>query len=797
VCRGASQAAVLSSRRKDRMPVNIRRSLLRYSLTAPLVVIPAAVVVMAPDLAQAAADAQLGGVVRDAKTKEKIAGALVYLQCSCLQGQRETTTSEDGIYTFRNLPQGKYTVQVLYTKANVSKSLDLPAGSKFRADFAIDPGNDFTIVGSSSTRSNVLEAGYDAEYGGATGGQIRARRIGGSNKLRGVVVMRVAPRLAAPRLIAATDEALRVAEIAELDAQAVVQISGPIVRDKLFFSVGVAPGGQRNSMIQSFHRRRDKDRDGGYEGCAYENGTSDCAANGNYIDTVKFAEQKFRTGRVDIQASGTLDWQITPKHACASPAAPARSASGAPASACPPAPSPAPSAPTRRRPSAASRASARASSTTPSAPATSATSGVGLDYEGRVNSDKLEIDASAFYSRFQQRRRLAPRRPQAQEAPRCCSRPTPRASNLYDLLDRDGATRLVPGVDGACNNSRLPGLTCPTRTWLSGGLGNYSSYTQDRGGGLFSLTHFLTSRRGGSHQIKYGAEIDNVRFRQNTAYSGSNPADFYNNCPAGPAGRRRVLLRPGRPHKLHHQRRQRPRRQPPQRHRRRRQPRHPHHATATAGCAPSRTTSARSPRRSAPASACPPTTPPSPPRTTASSCRTAGPSCRTSTSTLAPAGSCRTCVTCSAAATSSSGTTSPRASASPTTGPTRARAASTPATGGSSASSRCCSTAALSAASSTSPAPTATPTAAPRPPAASRAATPPACRPSIASTPTRAPRASARAPWSRACAACTPSNSRSATSRRCIEDLVVGVNWLHRTSAAPSRTSRPTAASTT
>ena len=100
--------------------MNLNRSLLKYSLSLPLVTIPAAVVAMAPNFAQAASDVTISGVVTDAKSGEKIKDALVILQCSCLQGQREMTTNADGLYSFRNLPQGKYTVQVLVGQANVT-----------------------------------------------------------------------------------------------------------------------------------------------------------------------------------------------------------------------------------------------------------------------------------------------------------------------------------------------------------------------------------------------------------------------------------------------------------------------------------------------------------------------------------------------------------------------------------------------------------------------------------------------------------------------------------------------------
>jgi hypothetical protein len=568
--------------------------------------------------ARAAEPVVIKGIVKDQNSGKPIEGALVIVQCACLQGPVETTTSADGLYVLKNLPPGNYTVQVLSGEGTFTEALTTKGGVS-RLDFRLDAAtgrivvdvvveqpigkgastgvklrpaeirragtggvdNSYTgvvdvastvtsdagglrIAGTTSAESRytldnanittpafgtlsstvvqefideveVLEAGYDAEYGGASGGQVRARRVGGSNKIRGVVLMRVAPRLAPPRLIAATDESLRVAEIAEVDAQGVFQISGPIVRDKLFFAVGVAPGGQRNTMIQSFYRRRDKDRSGGYEACAYENGTADCAAGGNYIDSVKFAEQKFRTGRFDLQWSGTLDWQITPKHRIrlgggTSPLSFRRTSFRLPPGAEPSAFGTNPS----QTLGGQSRVGQGVINNTFGSKY-AAISGVGLDYEGRVNDDKIEIDATVFYSRFHSVDAWRLDDGGLRDLPLVQQTDT-QGRNLYDLLDRDGAVRLVPGVDSACNNSNLPGLTCPTRTWLSGGIGNYSTYTQDRAGGLFALTHFVTTRRGGAHQIKYGAEIDNVRFRQKTAYSGSNSADFYQNCQPGQKG---------------------------------------------------------------------------------------------------------------------------------------------------------------------------------------------------------------------------------------------------------------------
>lgn len=68
----------------------------------------------------------ISGRVTHSETKEPIPNALVLLQCSCLQGMRETQTNTHGLYVFRGLPAGTYTIQVLAGVADVSKVVTLP-----------------------------------------------------------------------------------------------------------------------------------------------------------------------------------------------------------------------------------------------------------------------------------------------------------------------------------------------------------------------------------------------------------------------------------------------------------------------------------------------------------------------------------------------------------------------------------------------------------------------------------------------------------------------------------------------
>jgi len=88
----------------------------------------------------------ISGVVTHSGKGYRLPGALVILQCTCLSGQREMLTDVNGLYRFAGLEPGKYTVQVLIHHANVQKTMDVPASSRFRANFAVDPETRFSVT---------------------------------------------------------------------------------------------------------------------------------------------------------------------------------------------------------------------------------------------------------------------------------------------------------------------------------------------------------------------------------------------------------------------------------------------------------------------------------------------------------------------------------------------------------------------------------------------------------------------------------------------------------------------------
>ncbi|WAS92616.1 carboxypeptidase-like regulatory domain-containing protein [Nannocystis punicea] len=79
------------------------------------------------------------GAVHDVNTGRRIAGALVLMDCSCLAGPRETKTDARGIYSFDDLPPGKYTIQASYERGHVAKTLALAAAGRATISIAVDP----------------------------------------------------------------------------------------------------------------------------------------------------------------------------------------------------------------------------------------------------------------------------------------------------------------------------------------------------------------------------------------------------------------------------------------------------------------------------------------------------------------------------------------------------------------------------------------------------------------------------------------------------------------------------------
>lgn len=98
--------------------------------------------------------ATLLGAVVNHLSSVALANALVIVECSCLQGTRETQTDDNGRYVFRELPPGEYTVLFLIGSGEASKVISIGEGDRVIAHARMDPGVPQTaLLGTSSKRA--------------------------------------------------------------------------------------------------------------------------------------------------------------------------------------------------------------------------------------------------------------------------------------------------------------------------------------------------------------------------------------------------------------------------------------------------------------------------------------------------------------------------------------------------------------------------------------------------------------------------------------------------------------------
>lgn len=107
--------------------------------------VPKPTVVMSP-VEAGHEGSEIVGTVLDAPADKPVAEAVIVLQCTCLQGTRETMTNAEGRFAFRALPPGSYTLQVLYGQSDGSKIITLGAGVQAKVSFPIDKDLHFERV---------------------------------------------------------------------------------------------------------------------------------------------------------------------------------------------------------------------------------------------------------------------------------------------------------------------------------------------------------------------------------------------------------------------------------------------------------------------------------------------------------------------------------------------------------------------------------------------------------------------------------------------------------------------------
>ncbi|HVV88113.1 MAG TPA: TonB-dependent receptor [Kofleriaceae bacterium] len=111
-------------------------------------------------------------------------------------------------------------------------------------------------------QTEVITGGYNAEYGRSTGGVVNVVTRSGSNQTEGSIFATVTPGF----LTAATDRSATQATSIDVASDLAVSadvgffVSGPVVKDKLWYVVGAAPSYSRTTLSRTTKRKVDADQ---------------------------------------------------------------------------------------------------------------------------------------------------------------------------------------------------------------------------------------------------------------------------------------------------------------------------------------------------------------------------------------------------------------------------------------------------------------------------------------------------------------------------------------------------------
>jgi hypothetical protein len=336
-----------------------------------------------------------------------------------------------------------------------------------------------------------IETGtQSADQGGYSGGRIDFRSARGSNVTGGELRQSFMPRFARPRLTLG-DDAVALETIPRFGWQTVLRVGGPVLIDRLIWSVGAVVQRSSTMLRQTFRA---------------------------HPSEAPFGEQTTTQSTFAGQGFARLDWLVSPRHRAWA------SSFVAPRFVRRPLRRPfGPGDPDVDGPSHGTIVDPRTGR--PLASAGLLGDALGWDrsnlvaamagYDGRVARDRLEIDARFG---FVQGRTIEAWRV---DDSALGDEPTRRWSDadgrsLVDVLREDDALEQVPHVVDACAE---PG-TCLVRRWASGGIGATQHSRSRRLGGGASLTHYFTWL--GDHAMRYAVEAEHTERVRSLRHPGES-----------------------------------------------------------------------------------------------------------------------------------------------------------------------------------------------------------------------------------------------------------------------------------
>ena len=348
----------------------------------------------------------------------------------------------------------------------------------------------------------VIAGGYNAEWGRAIGGIVNVITRSGSNQFRGSVFGTLSPSFLAKRgqSTPVNASSIDVESNRAYSADFGVELGGPIIKDRLFFYVGLAPQLARTDYTRITKRQTDCRQllaSGELSGCdpriasqgGYADGAADVdPATGFYVTDELDRETRSGTSR-QYSALGKLNLAITPKDQAQISLITVPSSGESPG--------------LYGLPSSGGRSSGL-------------TTDAAVRWTSKLNDDHTEVEALVAWHRATNNSGSID--PTLDDQPRQIL----RGGNLgtWSALGGESARTSAGCTDGGAGDPYSAITNCPMETvsYAIGGPGSIARDREDRRMARISGTHRF--RLAGTHELKAGLDFEDDTKETSRLYSG-------------------------------------------------------------------------------------------------------------------------------------------------------------------------------------------------------------------------------------------------------------------------------------
>ncbi|MCX5748514.1 MAG: TonB-dependent receptor, partial [Proteobacteria bacterium] len=408
------------------------------------------------------------------------------------QGSTKTGLTLTDDYT-RNIPSGRTFGAVIGQAAGSQGDIygTSIAGATSAENTYIVEGINTTDTGFGGISSNlpnefiqeteVITGGYNAEYGRATGGIINVVTKSGTNEFHGSVFGYFRPGAFISKADTVREEGGSINSATDLNynLDAGAEIGGPIIKDKLWFHIGLNPSFTKRTTTRTVQSQIDEDQDG-----VPDVDESGLTKHGEVVDTAKIPAN-FKTYYFTAKINGAVDannqFQV--------------SAFGNPRSAD----------------------DVFSLTRNPAATKWAYDDGaydVSAKWTSKFNDGKTQIDAVGGYHRGYE----------TQKPFRAADNVSRIAYNyersLYDFSDLENSSIQAACQDDTATDAYKNITNCPVTGYAEQGLGFLERRVNDRKSAVLTLTQRVKAI--GYHTFKGGLEVESSGYNAHRGYTGGH-----------------------------------------------------------------------------------------------------------------------------------------------------------------------------------------------------------------------------------------------------------------------------------